>query len=512
MKSAKLVWRNVPAPKRGEIVRQMRQALADNIQPLGLLVSLETGKILAEGIGEIQEYVDVCDYAVGLSRMMEGKVIPSERPGHFMMETWNPAGILGVISAFNFPAAVYGWNSAISLVCGNPVLWKGAPTTNLTSIAVTKLLAKVLEANNLPGSICSLVTGGPEIGEAIAKSPDVDIVSFTGSTAVGRQVGTTVQSRFGQSILELGGNNAIIVLEDADMELAVRSVLFAAVGTAGQRCTTCRRLLLHEAIYDEFVARLLKAYEQIRIGSPFDEGTLCGPLHRKESVALYRDTIQSIKDHGGRILFGDEVVALAGGNFVVPTVAEVEAHVPTMRSEAFVPILQIAKVKSLEDAIAVNNSVGQGLSSSLFTRSIKNLFAWTGPNGSDCGIVNVNIPTNGAEIGGAFGGNKETGGGRESGSTSWQQYMRRQTRYRTRSPADPSPPLARSTLATPSRWPRASSLSSCGAHVNPITEIVPIKGRRPRSAGHQNLSRMNSTFIYSYPCLNGNNHVANNVF
>lgn len=403
MMKAKLIWRNVPAPKRGEIVRQMRQVLADNIRPLGMLVSLESGKILAEGIGEIQEYVDVCDYAVGLSRMLEGKVLPSERPGHFMMEQWNPAGITGVISAFNFPAAVYGWNSAISLVCGNPILWKGHPSTNLTSIAITKLLASVLEANGMPGSICSLVTGGADIGEAIAKHKDIDIVSFTGSTAVGRKVGEIVQSRFGQSILELGGNNAIVVLEDADIELAVRSVLFAAVGTAGQRCTTCRRLLLQESIYEKFMTRLLAAYEHIRIGSQFDEETLCGPVLNKASVDLYNRTITTIKAEGGKVLFGDEVLELAGGNFVVPTIAEVSATSSTMKNEAFVPILQVTSFKTLDEAIEINNCVGQGLSSSLFTQNLKNLFAWTGPNGSDCGIVNVNIPTNGAEIGGAFG-------------------------------------------------------------------------------------------------------------
>lgn len=262
-----------------------------------------------------------------------------------MMENWNPAGIVGVISAFNFPAAVYGWNSAISLVCGNPVLWKGAPTTNLTSIAISKLIAKVLEANSLPGAICSLVTGDAAIGEAIAKSSDVDVVSFTGSTQVGRKVGEVVQSRFGKSILELGGNNAIIVLEDADIDLAVRSVLFAAVGTAGQRCTTCRRLLLAEPIYNQFMEKLLSAYEQIKIGSPFEEGVLCGPVHRKSSVDLYTRTIKNIKNSGGKILFGDQVIEEVSGNFVVPTIAEVSPTAETMKSEAFVPILQVTKFK-----------------------------------------------------------------------------------------------------------------------------------------------------------------------
>lgn len=344
MNEAKVLWRRVPAPKRGDIVRQMRETLATHRDVLGMLVSLETGKILAEGIGEIQEYIDVCDYAVGLSRTLEGKVLPSERPGHFMMETWNPLGIVGVISAFNFPAAVYGWNSAISLVCGNPVLWKGAPTTNLTSIAITKLLATVLERNNLPGSICSLVTGGPEIGHAIAESPDISLVSFTGSTTVGRQVGQVVQRRFGQSLLELGGNNAIVVLDDADMELALRSVLFAAVGTAGQRCTTCRRLLLHEHIYDRFMAKLVAAYQQVKIGSPFEEGVLCGPLHRKDSVGLYTKTIEAAQAEGGHVLVGNQIIHEAAGNYVAPTIIAVSKDSLVAAEEAFVPILYAIKV------------------------------------------------------------------------------------------------------------------------------------------------------------------------
>lgn len=270
VREAKDVWRNIPAPRRGEIVRQMRAALEKHQQALGTLVSLETGKILAEGVGEIQEYLDICDYAVGLSRMLEGKVLPSERPDHFMLEQWNPVGTVGVISAFNFPAAVYGWNSAIALVCGNGVLWKAAPTTSLIAIAITRILAGVFEQNGLPPAICSLVTGGAEIGKAIASNRLIDLVSFTGSTPAGRAVGVTVQERFGKSILELGGNNAIIVLDDADIDMAVRSVLFAAVGTAGQRCTTARRLLLQEGIHDEFLLRLAKAYEQIRVGGPLE--------------------------------------------------------------------------------------------------------------------------------------------------------------------------------------------------------------------------------------------------
>ncbi|KAI8912769.1 Aldehyde/histidinol dehydrogenase [Gorgonomyces haynaldii] len=411
----KPMWR-----ERGEIVRQMRVALDELKEPLGQLVSLEMGKIYAEGLGEVQEYIDICDYALGLSRSFGGQVIPSERPGHFMMEQWNPLGTVGVISAFNFPVAVYGWNSALGLVCGNAMLWKGAPTTNLTSVAVTKILADVLEANKLPGALCSMVLGGADVGEAISRSKQVDLVSFTGSTAVGRKVGEIVQSRFGKVLLELGGNNCIIVMEDADLDLAVRSVLFAAVGTAGQRCTTTRRLLVHERIYDDFIDRLVKAYGHVKVGDPLQEGILCGPLHTKQAVEHYKKGLESVKQQNGKILYG-------AGNFVVPTITQIDPSAPVVQHEIFVPILHTFKFKTLEEAIKINNAVPQGLSSSMFTKDMSNVFKWTGPNGSDCGIVNVNIPTNGAEIGGAFGGNKETGWGRESGSDSWKQYMRQQS-------------------------------------------------------------------------------------
>ncbi|KAI8930115.1 Aldehyde/histidinol dehydrogenase [Entophlyctis helioformis] len=426
IEKVKPMWRETPAPRRGEIVRQMRVALNDKIQDLGQLVSLEMGKILPEGVGEVQEYIDVCDYALGLSRMIGGGVFPSERPGHFMMEQWNPLGTVGVISAFNFPVAVYGWNSAIGLVCGNAMIWKGAPTTNLSSVAVTKILQRVLEENNLPGALCSLVAGGADVGEAISQSPKIDLVSFTGSTPVGRQVGKTVQERFGRVLLELGGNNAIIVMPDADLDVAVRAVLFAAVGTAGQRCTTTRRLILHDSIYDEFVGKLTKAYEQVRIGDPLQEGTLCGPLHTKAAVAQYKQGLEKVVQQGGKILYGGKVLDRPG-NFVVPTITQIDSSAAVVQHEIFVPVRLTLGFQTIEEAIAINNSVKQGLSSSLFTSRLDNLFKWTGPNGSDCGIVNCNIPTNGAEIGGAFGGEKETGGGRESGSDSWKQYMRRQT-------------------------------------------------------------------------------------
>ncbi|KAI9141387.1 Aldehyde/histidinol dehydrogenase [Paraphysoderma sedebokerense] len=423
---AKLVWRKLPAPQRGEIVRQMREALAAKKSALGKLISLEMGKLDSEGAGEVQEYIDVCDYAVGLSRMLNGQVIPSERPDHFMMEQWNPLGIVGVISAFNFPVAVYGWNSAISLVCGNPVIWKGAPTTNLCSIATTKILAEVLEKNNLPGSLCSLVTGGTDVGQAMSKDNRINLLSFTGSTEVGRQVGVTVQQRFGRPLLELGGNNAVIVMPDADLNLAIRALLFAAVGTAGQRCTTLRRLYLHSSIHDSFLAKLQSAYDQLTIGDPLDSKTLCGPLHTKHAVDLFQKGCAAVTKNGGKIVYGGDKLN-GSGNFVVPTISSIDPMSDVVKQELFVPILHVMKFKTLDQAIGYNNAVGQGLSSSLFTNDINNVFKWVGPSGSDCGIVNVNIPTNGAEIGGAFGGEKETGGGRESGSDSWKQYMRRQT-------------------------------------------------------------------------------------
>jgi aldehyde dehydrogenase family 7 protein A1 len=424
---AQKAWREVPAPRRGEIVRQMREALNAKLDPLGKLVALEMGKILPEGLGEVQEYIDICDYAVGLSRMLNGQVVPSERPGHFMMEQWNPLGVVGVISAFNFPVAVYGWNSAVAMVCGNTVLWKGSPTTHLTSVAVTKIITKVLEDNQLPGSICALCTGDVDVGKQLVADDRIHLVSFTGSTHVGRQVAEVVQKRFGKLILELGGNNAIVVMDDADIDLAVRSVLFAAVGTCGQRCTTTRRLFLHEKVHDDFIDRLIKAYSQVKIGNPLLEGNLCGPLHTKQAVENYKNGIKQVEEQGGKVLYGGKTLDELKGNFVMPTITSISHDAPVVQNEIFAPILHTFKFQNIEQAIEMNNSVKQGLSSSMFTTNPANIFKWTGPSGSDCGIVNVNIPTNGAEIGGAFGGEKETGGGRESGSDAWKQYMRRQT-------------------------------------------------------------------------------------
>ncbi|XP_074668121.1 alpha-aminoadipic semialdehyde dehydrogenase isoform X2 [Strix aluco] len=395
-KEAWKVWADIPAPKRGEIVRQIGDALRQKIKVLGSLVSLEMGKIFVEGVGEVQEYVDVCDYAVGLSRMIGGPILPSERPGHALIEQWNPVG-------------------------------KGAPTTSLISVAVTKIIAKVLEDNRVPGAVCSLVCGGADIGTAMARDERMDLLSFTGSTKVGKQVALMVQERFGRSLLELGGNNAIIVFEDADLNLVIPSALFAAVGTAGQRCTTARRLFLHESIHDEVVAKLAKAYAQVRIGDPWDSDTLYGPLHTKEAVKMFLDAVEQAKQQGGSVVCGGKVINRPG-NYVEPTIVTgLPHHAPIVHTETFAPILYVLKFKEEEEVFAWNNEVKQGLSSSIFTKDLGRIFRWLGPKGSDCGIVNVNIPTSGAEIGGAFGGEKHTGGGRESGSDSWKLYMRRST-------------------------------------------------------------------------------------
>jgi len=423
------VWADMPAPHRGEIVRQIGEELRNNLEPLGKLVSLEMGKIVPEGIGEVQEYVDICDYAVGLSRMFSGKVIPSERPGHALLENWNPLGVIGIITAFNFPVAVYGWNSALAMACGNTMIWKGAPTTPLTSVAITKCVANVLEKNSLPGAISALCQGGTDVGQAMSADPRVKLVSFTGSTEVGRKVALQVQERFGKHLLELGGNNSLIVSKDADLEMVVRSAVFACVGTAGQRCTTLRRLILHESVYDEVLEKLKKSYASImnRKGDPLDEGTLYGPLHSKTGVAGYLKTLEDAKKAGGNIEYGGNVIE-GEGNYVEPTIVTGLPHdAEVVHRETFAPIVYVLKCSSVEEGIAINNEVEQGLSSSIFTGDLGNVFKWLGPKGSDCGIVNVNIPTSGAEIGGAFGGEKATGGGRESGSDAWKEYMRRST-------------------------------------------------------------------------------------
>lgn len=427
MEAAVEAWQLTPGPRRGEIVRLIGEAIREKKEALGKLISLEMGKILKEALGEVQEFIDVCDFATGLSRTLNGLVLPSERPGHFMMESWHPLGMIGTITAFNFPLAVCGWNAAIALVCGNCQIWKGATTTSLISIATTKLVADVLEKNGIPGAVFSMICGsGAAIGELFIQDKRLSLISFTGSTEIGRRISEVVHSRFGRTILELGGNNASIVMDDANLEMALRSIIFACVGTAGQRCTTTRRLILHEKIYDQFLPRLVNSYKSIKIGSPLDDATLCGPVHTKNAVRDYKNGIEKIVSQGGKIAYGGQVIEGAG-NFVTPTIIEIDHTAPVTHEELFVPVLHVMKCKDLKDAIMINNEVPQGLSSSLFTQNQANVFQWTGPRGSDCGIANVNTSTSGAEIGGAFGGEKETGGGRESGSDSWKQYMRRVT-------------------------------------------------------------------------------------
>lgn len=429
-KEAYLHLRTVPAPKRGELLREIREALSAKRDVLGALVSLEMGKIKTEGIGEVQEFVDICDYAVGLSRMMNGRVVASERPGHTILEVPNPIGVVGVLTAFNFPVAVYGWNFSLSVAAGNANVWKPSPSTPLCSIAITKIIARVLEKNGLPGAVSTLITGGRDVGEAIVASRDVPLVSFTGSEAVGRVVGKAVQSRFGKSILELGGNNASIIMPDADMSLAVPAVFFGAIGTAGQRCTSTRRLYLHRAIAPKFLDALQKLYATISVGDPLVDDTLLGPLHTRAAVGIYRDAVERLWQSGADILIGGrkyDHAALSQGNFVQPTIAVPKTTDPADKiwsTETFAPILNVGLFDELEQAIEWNNAVPQGLSSSLWTRDIRNVGKWIGPEGSDAGIVNVNVGTSGAEIGAAFGGNKSTGWGRESGGDAWKQYVR----------------------------------------------------------------------------------------
>ncbi|CAE6492884.1 unnamed protein product [Rhizoctonia solani] len=427
--------RNMPAPRRGELVRQIRVALAEKRNDLGALVSLEMGKIRTEGEGEVQEFVDICDYAVGLSRMMNGRVVASERPGHSILEVPNPLGVVGVLSAFNFPVAVYGWNLSLSLSAGNATLWKPSPTTPLCAVATTKIIARVLEQNGVHGAAAGLVCGGKDVGEAVVGSSSVDMVSFTGSEAVGKIVGKAVQDRFGKVLLELGGNNASVIMPDADLALAIPAVLFGAVGTAGQRCTSTRRLYVHRSIAPEFLERLQRAYASVTklIGDPLASGTLMGPLHTRAAVSMFSEAIQKLKSTGSEILTGGQQHpvegALQGGNWVLPTLAVPKKPQPRelpdiWTKETFAPVLNVAIFDEIEQAIEWNNAVPQGLSSSLWTRDMRNVGKWIGPSGSDAGIVNVNVGTSGAEIGAAFGGNKSTGWGRESGGDAWKQYVR----------------------------------------------------------------------------------------
>jgi len=419
-----LQWRTMPAPQRGEIVRELGNELRRSKADLGALVSLEMGKILAEGQGEVQEMIDVADFAVGLSRQLYGLTMHSERPGHRMYEQWHPLGIAGVISAFNFPVAVWAWNAMIAAVCGDCVIWKPSSDTPLTAIAVQKICNRVLDRHGLRGILNLVIGRGDPVGEAMLNDPRVPLLSFTGSTQIGRRVAETVARRLGRTILELGGNNGIIVMDDANPDLVLRAVLFGAVGTAGQRCTTTRRLFLQKGIADKITGALLNAYRQVSIGNPLDERTLMGPLVNNRAVQDMLEGLQTIRRQGGEVLYGGKHL---GGCFVEPTLIRAKPDMPILREEIFAPILYLLEFDDLEDAVAWHNDVPQGLSSAMFTTNLLSAERFLSHAGSDCGIANINIGTSGAEIGGAFGGEKDTGGGRESGSDSWKAYMRRQT-------------------------------------------------------------------------------------
>ena len=423
-------WRTVPPPHRGELVRLLGEELRAKKEPLGRLVSLESGKILQEGLGEVQEMIDICDFAVGLSRQLYGLTIASERPGHAMRETWHPMGVCGVVTAFNFPVAVWAWNAALAYVCGNPVIWKPSEKTPLTALATRKIFeAALANFGDAPDDLLQVVVGGREAGEALVTNPDVAIVSATGSTRMGRAVGAKVAERFGRCILELGGNNAMIVAPSADLEMAVRAIVFSAVGTAGQRCTSLRRLIVHEDVYDQLVPRLKSAYDTLPIGDPLADGVLVGPLVDGPAFDNMQKALAQAETDGGAVHGGARTLEERHPNayYVHPAIVEMPDQTEIVRHETFAPILYAMKYRDLADAIALQNAVPQGLSSCIFTTDIREAETFLSAVGSDCGIANVNIGPSGAEIGGAFGGEKETGGGRESGSDAWKGYMRRQT-------------------------------------------------------------------------------------
>ena len=429
-KEAFIYWRNVPAPKRGEIVRQIGDELRKHKEALGELVSFEMGKSLQEGLGEVQEMIDICDFAVGLSRQLNGLTMHSERPLHRMYEQYHPLGIVGVISAFNFPVAVWSWNSMLAWVCGDVCIWKPSEKTPLCAVACQNIVSKVFKRNDLPEGISNIVIGDAKIGELMSHDGNVPLVSATGSTRMGKLVAQAVAGRLGRSLLELGGNNAIIITPDADLDIAMVATVFGAVGTAGQRCTTTRRLIIHESRYDDIKKRIKKAYSQLKIGNPLDQKNHVGPLIDKDAVMMYEEAIKAAVKQGGKIWVEGGVLSGKGyesGCYVKPCVIEAKNEYPIVQHETFAPILYIMKYKTMEDAIAMQNGVVQGLSSSIMTTNMREAEMFLSTNGSDCGIANVNIGTSGAEIGGAFGGEKETGGGRESGSDAWKTYMRRQT-------------------------------------------------------------------------------------
>lgn len=425
--SAYLSWRNVPAPRRGELVRLYGEELRANKEALGRLVTIEAGKILSEGLGEVQEMIDICDFAVGLSRQLYGLTIATERPGHRMMETWHPLGVVGVISAFNFPVAVWCWNAALAFVCGDAVVWKPSEKTPLTALACQALFERATaKMADVPKGLSQIINGGPEVGAALVDDHRVPLISATGSTRMGRIVGPRVAQRFGRALLELGGNNGMLITPSADLDLAVRAILFAAVGTAGQRCTTLRRLIVHKSQYDALVPRLIKAYGQVRIGNPLSPDTLIGPLVDKASFEAMQTALEAARAAGG-VVHGGKRVGSGESYYVEPALVEMPAQSTAMKQETFAPILYVVRYDTLEEAIALHNDVPQGLASSIFTTDLREAEQFLSAAGSDCGIVNVNIGPSGAEIGGAFGGEKETGGGRESGSDAWKAYMRRAT-------------------------------------------------------------------------------------
>lgn len=423
-------WRRVPAPRRGELVRLLGEELRASKVALGRLVTLEVGKVVSEGLGEVQEMIDICDFAVGLSRQLYGLTIQSERPDHRLTEQWHPAGVVGVISAFNFPVAVWSWNAALAFVCGDPVVWKPSEKTPLTALAVQALFERAVArfGDDAPADLGTLLIGGREIGELLVEDARVPVVSATGSTRMGRVVGERVARRFGKSILELGGNNASIVTPSADLELTLRAVAFGAMGTAGQRCTTLRRLIVHESVYDALVPRLAQVYQRISVGSPIESDALVGPLIDGAAFEAMQASLRDAAAHGGIVHGGERVDVNGGGSFYArPALVEMPGQVGPVREETFAPILYVLKYRDLEDAIALQNDVPQGLSSSIFGNDLREIEQFLSGAGSDCGIANVNMGPSGAEIGGAFGGEKETGGGRESGSDAWRAYMRRQT-------------------------------------------------------------------------------------
>ena len=425
--AAFLKWRDVPAPKRGQVVRDLGDALRELKEPLGDLVTIEMGKIRAEGQGEVQEMIDICDLAVGQSRMLYGLSMHSERPQHRMYEQWHPLGILGLVTAFNFPVAVWSWNSTLAAVCGDTIIWKPSSYTPLTAIAVTHIANKVMADHGLSGIFNLVIGSGRDVGELLLNDKRVQLVSFTGSTSIGVHVSEAVARRFGRTILELGGNNGIIVSDKADLPMATRAILFGAVGTAGQRCTSTRRIIMQKSIGKDLTQRLVNAYKQVRIGDPIKEGTLMGPLVVNTSVEEMMDAIKQAVADGGEVVYGGHMLPELGPNFVEPTIIKMPAQTEIVKTETFAPILYLLDYETIEDAIRIHNDVPQGLSSAIFTDSVREAEAFLSVKGSDCGIANVNIGTSGAEIGGAFGGEKETGGGRESGSDAWKVYMRRQT-------------------------------------------------------------------------------------